>query len=96
MPVTPIQPTQAPISMDLIADEPSHNRSTGFMNHDKLYALEEMLTAVDGNDWFDPIRAAEVCLVPNIVVSKDFRVPKFVKCTSLECPSTHLRSYAIK
>jgi hypothetical protein len=82
--------------MDLIADGPSDNRSTGFMNHDKLSALEEMLRAVEGNDWFDPIRAAEVYLVPNIMVSKDFRVPKFVKYTSLECLSTHLRSYAIK
>jgi hypothetical protein len=39
-----------------------------------LFALEERLRAVEGNDWFDPMRAAEVCLVPNIVVPKDFRI----------------------
>jgi hypothetical protein len=66
------------------------------MDHDKLFALEERLRAVEGNDWFDPMRAAEVCLVPNIVVPKDFRIPDFIKFTGLECPNTHLRSYCNK
>jgi hypothetical protein len=39
------------------------------------------------------MRAAEVCLVPNIVVPKDFRIPDFIKYTGLECPNTHLQSY---
>ena len=39
------------------------------------------------------MRAAEVCLVPNITVPKDFRIPEFIKYTGLECPNTHLRSY---
>jgi hypothetical protein len=38
------------------------------MNYDKLSVLKERLRAVEGNDWFDPMRAAEVCLVPNIIV----------------------------
>jgi hypothetical protein len=63
------------------------------MDHDKLFALEERLRAVEGNDWFNPMRAAEVCLVPNIVVPKDFTIPDFIKYTGLECPNTHLRSY---
>jgi hypothetical protein len=44
------------------------------MDQNKLFALEERLRAVEGNDWFDPMRVAEVCLVPNIVVPKDFRI----------------------
>jgi hypothetical protein len=55
-----------------------------------------MVESLEGNDWFDPMRAAEVCLVPNIVVPKDFRVPEFTKYTGLECPNTHLRSYCNK
>jgi hypothetical protein len=39
------------------------------------------------------LRAAEVCLVPNIVVPKDFRVLEFINYTGLECPNTHLQSY---
>jgi hypothetical protein len=54
------------------------------------------LRAVEGNDWFDPMRAVEVCLVPNIIVSKNFRIPEFIKYTGLECPNTHLRSYCNK
>jgi len=50
------------------------DRSPSLMDQDKLFALEERLRAVEGNDWFDPMRAAEVCLVPNIVVPKDFRI----------------------
>jgi hypothetical protein len=55
-----------------------------------------MVESLEGNDWFDPMRAAEVCLVPNIVVPKDFRVPEFTKYTGLECPNTHHRSYCNK
>ena len=59
-PAIPIQPPQAHITVDLTADGPSDNRSTGFMNDDKISALEERLRAVEGNDWFDPMRASEV------------------------------------
>jgi hypothetical protein len=92
VPIIPIQPTHAPIIMDLTAEGTPDNRSTSLMDHDKLFALEERLRAVEGNDWFDPMRAAEVCLVPNIVVPKDFRIPDFIKYTGLECPNTHLQS----
>jgi hypothetical protein len=91
-----IPSSQAPITVDLIADGPLDNRSTDFMNYDKLSALEERLRAVEGNDWFDSMRVAEVCLVPNIIVSKNFRIPEFIKYNGLECPNTYLRSYCNK
>jgi hypothetical protein len=94
VPIASISSSQAPITVDLIVDGPS--RSIDFVNYDKLSALEERLRAVEGNDWFDPIRAAEVCLVPNIIVPKNFRIPEFIKYTGLECPNTHLRSYCNK
>jgi len=96
VPIAPIPSSQAPITMDLTADGPPGNRSTDFMNYDKLFALEERLRAVEGNDWFDPMRAAEVCLVPNILVPKNFRILEFIKYTGLECPNTHIRSYCYK
>eukprot|EP00258_Populus_trichocarpa_P049252 XP_024465271.1 uncharacterized protein LOC112328788 [Populus trichocarpa] len=85
-----------PITVDLTADGPPGNRSTDFMNYDKLSALEERLRAIEGNDWFYPMRAAEVCLVPNIIVPKNFRIPEFIKYIGLECPNIHLRSYCNK
>jgi hypothetical protein len=96
VPITPILPTHTPVTVDLTAEGTPDNRSPNLMDQDKLFALEERLRAVEGNDWFDPMRAAEVCLVPNIVVPKDFRIPEFIKYTGLECPNTHLRSYCNK
>jgi len=96
VPIAPIPSSQAPIIMDLTADGPPGNRSTDFVNYNKLSALEERLRAVEGNDWFDPMRATEVCLVPNIIIPKNFRILEFIKYTRLECPNTHLRSYCNK
>ena len=89
----PIQPTQAPTIVDVTADGPSENRSIDFINLDKISTLEKRLRAVEGNNLIHLVIAAEVCLVPNIMVLKEFRVPDFVKYTELEYPNTHLRSY---
>jgi hypothetical protein len=66
---------------------PSDNRFTNLMGHDKWVALEERLRSVEGNNLIHPVTAAEVCLVPNILV------PDFIKYTGLECPYTDLQSY---
>jgi hypothetical protein len=84
VPITPIQPPQVPITVDLTAEGPPDNRSTSLKNYDKLSILEERLRAIEGNDWFDSMQAAEVCLVPNIMIPKDFKIPDFIKYTGLE------------
>jgi len=89
----PTRPIQIPITMDLTNEDPHDVKLSNHEGYDKWTALEERLRAVEGNDLFDPVRAAEVCLVPNIVIPKKFRVPEFVKYTGMECPKTHLRSY---
>ena len=89
----PTRPIQIPIKMDLTNEDP---HDVGFSNHegyDKWTVLENRLRVVEGNDLFDPVRADEVCLVPNIVIPKKFRVLEFVKYTGMECPKTRLRSY---
>ncbi|XP_034898419.1 uncharacterized protein [Populus alba] len=95
-PAIPIRPAHTLPTVDLTMDGPVDSRSSNFISQDKIFALEERLRAVEGNDWFDPTRAADVCLVPNIMVPKDFRIPEFTKYTGLECPNTHLRSYCNK
>jgi hypothetical protein len=37
-----------------------------------------------------------MCLVLNVVVLKQFRVPEFMKYTITQYPSTHLKSYCNK
>jgi hypothetical protein len=62
----------------------------------KLVALEQRLKALEGIHLYDPIKAAEICLVPNVVIPKKFRVPEFVKYTGTQCPKTHLKTYCNK
>ena len=52
MPLTPIQPTHPPITVDLTAERTLDNRSPRLMDQDKLFALEERLRAIEGNDWY--------------------------------------------
>jgi hypothetical protein len=37
-----------------------------------------------------------MCLVPNVVIPKKFRVLEFVKYTGIQCPITHLKAYCNK
>jgi hypothetical protein len=71
----------------------SDKRFTNPTSHDKWVALEERLRAVEGNNLIHPVIVAKVCLVPNIMMPKEFRVLDFIKYTGQECPYTHLRSY---
>jgi hypothetical protein len=63
---------------------------------EKWTALEERIRAVEGNHLCDLVKAVNMCLVPNIVISKKFRVPEFVKYTGTQCPITHLKVYCNK
>ena len=65
-------------------------------DHDKMAVLEARIRAIEGVDLYDPVRAVEMCLVPNVVIPKKFRVPDFIKYTGTQCPVTHLRSYCNK
>ena len=34
-----------------------------------------------------------MCLIPNVVIPKKFRVLKFIKYIETQCPITHLKAY---
>ena len=82
--------------MDLTVEDPQDVRFSDHIGYDKWTALEERIRAVEGNDLSDQVRAAEVCFVPNIVITRKFRMLEFFKYTGIECPKTHLRSYCNK
>jgi hypothetical protein len=63
---------------------------------DKWAALKQRLRAFEGTSLHDHIKAVEMCLVPNAVIPKKFRVPKFIKYTGSQCPVTHLKAYCNK
>jgi len=49
----------------------------------KLAALEQRMRAIERTSLYDLIKATKMCLVPNMVIPKKFRVPEFVKYMEL-------------
>ena len=90
----PLAPALAVIGT--FANESHKTKSSNDIDQDKMAALEARIRAIEGVDLYDPVRAAEMCLVPNVVVPKKFRVPEFIKYTGTKCPITHLKSYCNK
>jgi hypothetical protein len=89
-------PASAPAVIDAFANE-SHKAKSSYSNdQDKMEALEARIRVIEGVDLYDPVRAAKMCLVPNVVVPKKFRVPEFIKYSGTQCPITYLKSYCNK
>jgi hypothetical protein len=72
-------PAPAPAVMDAFANESHKAKSSNSIDQDKVEALEARIRVIEGVDLYDPVRAAEMCLVSNVVVPKKFRVPEFIK-----------------
>eukprot|EP00258_Populus_trichocarpa_P031831 XP_024447850.1 uncharacterized protein LOC112325480 [Populus trichocarpa] len=89
-------PAPAPAVMDAFANESHQAKSSDSLDQEKIAALEARIKVIEGVDLYDPVRAAEMCLVPNVVVPKKFRVPEFIKYSGTQCPMTHLKSYCNK
>jgi len=89
----PAYPTRMSFTIDSTEKESQKGKRLKEDGMTKLVALEQRLRALEGIRLYDPIKAAEMCLVPNIVIYKNFRVPEFVKYTGTQCPITHLKAY---
>jgi len=61
-----------------------------------MAALEQRPRAFEGTSLHDHIKVVEMCLVPNVVIPKKFRVPEFIKYTGTQCLVTHLKAYCNK
>ncbi|XP_011046380.1 PREDICTED: uncharacterized protein LOC105141014 [Populus euphratica] len=86
----------APTVLDPFANESHKTKPSNDIDKDKMAALEVRIRAIERVDLYDPVRAAEMCLVPNVVVPKKFHVPEFITYTGTQCPMTHLKSYCNK
>ena len=82
--------------MEASANESHKAKSSNSIDQDKIEALEARLKVIEGVDLYDPVRAAEMCLVPNVVVAKKFCVHEFIKYSGTQCPMNHLKSYCNK
>jgi len=77
VPITPIQPTHAPITVDLTTEGVPDNRSPSLMDQDKLFALEERLRAVEGNDqdmYAKLLSIGHIALIPALPLQPPFPI----------------------
>ena len=51
------------------------------------------MKAIKGVKLYNPVEATKICLIPNMIVPKNFHVHEFIKYTETQCPTTHLKSY---
>jgi len=86
-------PVLAPTVMNAFANESLNVTSSDTIDQDKMAMLEPKIRVIEGVDLYDLVRATKICLVPNVVLPKKFRVPKFIKYSGIQCPMTHLKSY---
>jgi len=77
----PSYPIRMSSTIDLTIKESQKNKMVKEDGLDKWAALKQMLRAFEGTSLHDHIKAIEMCLVPNVVIPKKFRVPEFIKYT---------------
>jgi hypothetical protein len=92
----PTYPTRMSFTIDSIDKESQKSKMVKEDGLNKLVALEQRLRAFEGIRLYVPIKAAEMCLVPNVVIPKKFKVSEFVKYTGIQCPITYLKAYCNK
>jgi hypothetical protein len=92
----PAYPARISSTIDSTEKESQKGKMVKEEGLEKWTALEERIRAVEGNHLCDLVKATKMCLVPNVVVPKKFRVPEFIKYTGTQCPITHLKAYCNK
>lgn len=50
---------------------------------DKLFSIEEWFRIIEEINFYNPVKLVDMCLVPNIVVPKKFKMLQFAKYTSM-------------
>lgn len=50
---------------------------------DKLFSIEEWFRTIEEINFYNPVKLVDMCLVPNIVVPKKFKMLQFAKYTSM-------------
>ena len=92
----PAYPSRISSTTDSTEKESQKGKMVKEEDWEKWTTLEKRIRAVEGNHLCDLVKAVNMCLVPNVVIPKKFRVPEFVKYTGTQCPITHLKAYCNK
>jgi hypothetical protein len=92
----PAYPMRMSFTIDSTKKESQKGKMVKKEGLEKWTALEERVRAIEGNHLCDMVKAAKICLVPNVVIPKKFRVLEFIKYTGTQCLVTHLKAYCNK
>jgi len=84
----PAYPIKILSIIDLRMKESQKNKIVREDDLDKLAALEQKIRAFKVTSLHNHIKATKMCLVPNVIIPKKFRVSKFIKYTGTQCPVT--------
>ena len=88
--------TEPPRVVILQQPTPNHNEVTGPQPvKTQLHSLEEQIRAIEGTT-SQRLEASDFCLIPNVILSPDFKVPKFEKYKGSSYPRVHLAMYCRK
>jgi len=82
-----------PIVVDTFTNEFYKTKSSDDIEQNKMAMLEAKIKAIKGVDLYNPVQVVKMCLVPNMVFPKKFRVSEFIKYIITQCPITHLKFY---
>ena len=82
-----------PSVIDLTVKESQKGKAVKENGLEKLATLEKRMKGIERIGRYDLVKAAEICLVPNVGIPKTFRVLKFVKYTKTQWPITLLITY---
>ena len=58
--------------------------------------LDKKLKEIEGVNDLEIVDPRELCLVPDLVISPNFKMPKFEKYDGTKCPENHLATYCNK
>ncbi|RDX91923.1 hypothetical protein CR513_26020, partial [Mucuna pruriens] len=71
----------------------AHKRTS--QSEERWQSLEEQLRTIEGRDKYG-LEAMDLCLVPYVGLSIDFKTPEFDKYKGSSCPRVHLAMYCRK
>ena len=58
--------------------------------------LDKKLKKIEGVNDLEIVDPRELCLVPDLVIPPNFKIPKFKKYDGTKCPENHLATYCNK
>ena len=95
-----IDPSIVPNLNDYCEQEELRKNPSGRSNHvdmqQRCSPLDKKLKEIEGVNEFGSVDPRELCLVPDLVIPPNFKMPKLGRYDGTKCPENHLATYCNK